>query len=136
MMELGNLFGFDGTAIGFGKNKKEALKLGDRQFSVNTTGKGYQLYFGKELAKEFEPYKRACLYSSKITRKLFFVMSNDERCVELKSNNDSSVRIYSRDIAVSLYSFFGKEEGERLILSLGKNISCNPEFATYEITAE
>lgn len=136
MKEFTNLFGYMGKTIGFGEERKGTMKLGDRQFSVNANSKGYQLYFGKVLAAEFKPYKRACLYFSKVTRKVFLIVSNDERCEELKPNNDGSVRIYSRDLAINLYGFFDKKKGERLTLNLSENMSYTPEFATYEITEE
>ena len=136
MKEFTNLFGYMGKTIGFGEKKNETMKLGDRQFSVNANSKCYQLYFGKVLASEFQPYKRACLYFSEVTRKVFLIVSNDERCEELKPNNDGSVRIYSRDLAINLYGFFDKKKGERLKLNLSENMSYHPEFATYEITEE
>lgn len=133
MIEGYDLFGYTGKSIGFDEEKKKIGKLEDRQFSVFKTGKGYQVYFGKELAKEFEPNTRVCLYGSKITRKLFLIVSNDERCAELKFNSNGNVRIYSHAIAEALYRFFGKKPGEPLKPYLSENISYRSEFATYEI---
>ena len=133
MIEAYDLFGYTGESIGVNEEKKKIGKLEDRQFSVFTTGKGYQVYFGKELAKEFEPNTRVCLYGSKITRKLFLIVSNDERCAELKFQDNGSVRIYSHAIAKALYCFFGKKPGEPLKPYLSENISYRSEFATYEI---
>ena len=133
--DLFNMSAFDGNFIGTGK-RNVVRRLGEREFTVRSTNKwGFQLYFGRALAKEFEPFSHACIYRSKITKKIFLLLFNDaDKGAEMKPCTDGSVRIYLRNIALALYDFFDRKRGETICLHLGDNISYISDFATYEIT--
>lgn len=132
---LFNMSAFDGNFIGMEK-RKVASRLGEREFTVGGTNKwGFQIYFGRALAEEFKPFRHACIYRSKITKKIFLLLFNDaDKGAEIKPAADGSVRIYFRNIALALYDFFDTKRGETIRLRLSNNISYISDFATYEIT--